>query len=177
MGPAVCSRKADGKTLPTLGFSSVCIGVEGFDTAFERALGARLRDELDAISIAVPASRPQPIRALRLAFGVAAAIAVGAALLLGTVAAFAAGSPDPRVWLKQAQHSYGAPLIGEHSPMAAPSTPEPSAEPQSAAPAAPGEHESPSQAGTEHESPEPSLAEAPQPRDQGEGSRASPGDG
>lgn len=166
----------EGNGLPTLGLSSVCVGVEGLDSAFESALGARLRAELDAVAVAVPASRPQPVRAVRLAFGAAAAIAVGAALLLGTVAALASGSPDPRVWLKQAHHSVGAPLIGEHSPMVAPNTAEPPTQPRASVPAAP-EHESRGPAEREHESPEYSVAEAPQTRDPGESSRASPGDG
>jgi hypothetical protein len=149
--------------------------VEGSEGAFEQALARRLRAELDALYVAAPAARPQPVRTMRLAFGSAAAIAVGAALLLGTVAVFASGSPDPRVWLRQAQHSLGVPLVGEHSPMTVQS-PEDSPQPAAAAPASAGEHESPAPAGPEHESPEPALPQTSQPPEGGDSSRASPGD-
>ncbi len=61
--------------------------------------------------------------------------------------------------------------------MAAPSTPEPSADPTSSVPAAAGEHESPSPAEAEHESHEPSLTEEPHLPDAAQSSRGSPGDG
>lgn len=160
-----------------MALSSVCIDVETSEGAFEQVLAGRLRDELDALYVAAPAARPTAVRGMRLAFGSAAAIAVGAALLLGTVAVFASGSPDPRVWLKQAQHSLGVPMVGEHSPMTVQSSPDTSSEPSEAGPASSDEHESPLPAGAEHESPEPSRPEASQSPDAGAGSRASPGDG
>jgi hypothetical protein len=160
-----------------LGLSSVCIDVETSEGGFEQVLARRLRDELDALHVEAREARPRPVRGMRLAFGSAAAIAVGAALLLGTVAVFASGSPDPRVWLRQAQHSLGVPMVGEHSPMTVQSSPETSPEPSDSHSVSGGEHESPTPAGTEHESPEPSRPEASQSPDFGAGSRASPGDG
>jgi hypothetical protein len=151
--------------------------VEMSEAVFEQALARRLREELDALDAAAPASRPTPVRAMRLALGSVAAMAVGAALLLGTVAVFASGSPDPRVWMREAQHSLGVPLVGEHSPMAVQSSPEPSSEPESSAPAASAEHESSSPAAMERESPEPSRPEASQYPEPGERSHSSPGDG
>jgi hypothetical protein len=117
------------------------------------------------------------VRAMRLALGSVAAMAVGAALLLGTVAVFASGSPDPRVWMREAQHSLGVPLEGEHSPMTVQASPEPSSERESPAPAAGGEHESPSPGAVERESPEPARPTASQAPDPGDRSQASPGDG
>lgn len=151
--------------------------METSEGAFEQALAKRLRQELDAVYVAAPAARPQPLRAVRIALGSVAAMAVGAALLLGTVAVFASGSPDPRVWLREAQHSLGVPLVGEHSPMTVQSSPEPSPEPESSAPVAGAEHESPSPTEVERESPRPARPEAPQPAGSGESTRASPGDG
>ncbi len=166
-----------GAGLPTLLSSSVCINVEISEGAFDQALAKRLRQELDALDVAAPAPRPQPLRAMRLALGSMAAMAVGAALLLGTVAVFASGSPDPRVWLRAAQHSLGVPLVGEHSPLAVQSSPESAPEPESFAPAATAERESPNPAEVERESPQPARPEAPQPADPIESTSASPGDG
>lgn len=157
--------------------SSVCINVESSEAAFEQSLARRMREELDALKVAGPAARPQSVRAMRIALSSAAALAVGVALLLGTIAVFASGSPDPRVWIKDAQRSLGAPLAGEHSPMNNETAAEPGSQPESVAQASAGEHDSPSPAAADHETREPARPESPQSPEPVDRSPSSAGDG
>lgn len=86
--------------------------MEQVNRSFEQALTRRLRAELDALNVAVPAvpgySGPRSF-AYVWAVGRPLALAVAAALLLGSVAAFASGSPNPKVWVTEAEHSLGIP--------------------------------------------------------------------
>ena len=86
--------------------------MEQVNSSFEQALTRRLRAELDALNVAVPAvpgySGPRSL-AYVWAVGRPLALAVAAALLLGSVAAFASGSPNPKVWVTEAEHSLGIP--------------------------------------------------------------------
>jgi len=102
------------------------------DSSFEQALTRRLRSELDALHVTVPAVPGYSGRAsLRYAWVVARplALALAAALVLGSVAAFASGSPNPKVWVTEAEHSLGIQAPDdENAPGAAPS-PRPSESP------------------------------------------------
>lgn len=127
------------------------------DSSFEQSLTRRLRAELDGLNVAVPAVPDDSgDRSLKYLWAVARplarplALAVAAAMLLGSVAAFASGSPNPKVWVTEAEHSLGiqAPDT-EIAPGAAPS-PHPSESPE------PGEdHAVPTTEPVEHRSPEP----------------------
>ena len=143
------------------------------DSSFEQALTGRLRAELDALNVAVPAV-PEYAggRSFRHVWAVARplALAVAAALVLGSVAAFASGSPNPKVWVTEAEHSLGIQAPDdETAPGAAPS-PHSSESPDSgedhAAP--PGSRTEP----TEKPTTEPVERETPEPAD-----RAPEGDG
>jgi hypothetical protein len=102
------------------------------DSSFEQELTRRLRGELDALKVAVPAVPGYAGRgSLRYVWGVARplALALAAALVLGSVAAFASGSPDPKVWVTEAEHTLGIQAPDdENAPGAAPS-PRPSESP------------------------------------------------
>ncbi len=95
------------------------------DGSFEQALIRRLRADLDALNVAVPAVPDYSGRpSLRHLWAVARplALAVAAALLLGSVAALASGSPNPKVWVTEAEHSLGIQAPDDESaPGAAPS--------------------------------------------------------
>jgi len=145
----------------------VCIYVDNIEPdSFEAAFASRLRDELDSMQVLVPAARPAARRARSAAFASAIALAVGCALVLGTVAAFASGSPNPKVWIRQAEQTIGIPPTdGAPSPDGA--GPEPTETPE-ASPASPagGEHESTSPSAPEQESPHPespTAAQSPEP--------------
>jgi hypothetical protein len=142
--------------------------------SFEAVFAGRLRSELDAIPVRSFGAWPVMRRTRRIAFASAAAAAIGAALILGAVGAFAYGSPG--VWVQNVvnsfharpdRHSNGLPPGTELTPSAAPipSTP------------APIERESPSPGPPEHESPEPTSpshstgGESPEP---GDGSHSPP---
>jgi hypothetical protein len=94
--------------------------MELMDGSFESALTTRLRTELDALNVAVPAAAPAYSRrgAMRYVWAVGRplAIALAVALLLGSVAAFASGSPNPSNWVKDAERSLGIPLSDDKSP-------------------------------------------------------------
>lgn len=89
------------------------------------------------------------------------AVAVAAAMLLGSVAVFASGSANPKVWVTEAEHSLGISTPDdENSPGAAPSPhPSESPEPREDHAVAPGSQSEPSDRPTaepvEHETPEP----------------------
>jgi hypothetical protein len=102
------------------------------DSSFEQALTRRLHAELGALKVAVPAVPGYSgRRSLSHVWGVARplALALAAALVLGSVAAFASGSPNPKVWVTEAEHSLGIQAPDdENAPGAAPS-PRPSESP------------------------------------------------
>ena len=102
------------------------------DSSFDQALTRRLRDELDALSVTAPAVPGYSgRRSLTFVWGVARplALALAAALVLGSVAAFASGSPNPKVWVTEAEHSLGIQAPDDEvAPGAAPS-PHPSESP------------------------------------------------
>lgn len=102
------------------------------DSSFEQALTRRLRAELDALIVAAPAVPGYSgRRSLTFVWGVARplALALAAALVLGSVAAFASGSPNPKVWVTEAEHSLGIQAPDDEiAPGAAPS-PHPSESP------------------------------------------------
>ncbi len=126
----------------------------------------------------VPAARPMARRPRPAAFMYGAALAVGCALVLGTVAAFASGSPNPKVWIREAEQTIGIPsTVSAPSPDGA--APESTATPEES-PAAPsgGERESTSPSAPEQESPHPESPAAAQSPDPSEHSpTGSPGDG
>jgi hypothetical protein len=127
--------------LPTFGQQCVYMDMEPTDVWFESHLARRMRAELEAVAILTPMPRRGATRVRPFALATAAAVAVGAALLLGTAAVFASGSANPVDWVTQAQRSLGLP-IAEKAP-AAQRSPEPTPEKEPAAQATAGEHESP----------------------------------
>ena len=134
------------------------------DNSFEQALKRRLRAELDGLKVGVPAVPDYSWRRspkFPLAVARPLALAVAAALLLGSVAAFASGSPNPRVWVTEAQHSLGIQTPDqENTPGTAP-TPHPSEHPDTEGSGAvpsgsrsePGDKRTPEP--VDHSSPEP----------------------
>jgi hypothetical protein len=136
------------------------------DSSFEQALTRRLRSELDALHVTVPAVPGYSgQRSLRFAWAVARplAMALAAALLLGSVAAFASGSPNPKVWVTEAEHSLGIQTPDdENAPGAAPSPrPSESADPGEDRAAPPGSRSEPSDKPTA----EPVERQTPEPAD------------
>jgi hypothetical protein len=103
--------------------------MEIMDGSFERALISRLRTELDALNVAVPAVMPgySPRRSVRYVWTVGRplALALAVALLLGSVAAFASGSPNPGTWVKEAEKSLGIPPADETPPIGSEASPSP----------------------------------------------------
>jgi hypothetical protein len=99
--------------------------MELMDSSFEQALARRLCAELDALNVAMPAVPGYAgHRSLKYVWAVTRpiALAVAAALLLGSVAALASGSPNPRVWVTEAEHSLGIQAPDDEiAPGAAPS--------------------------------------------------------
>jgi hypothetical protein len=99
------------------------------DSSFERALTRRLRSELNAVNVAVPAAtRPYSRRGdMRYLWAVGRPLAVGlaAALLLGSVAAYASGSPNPAVWVKTAERSLGIQPPDDKTPIGPKASPSP----------------------------------------------------
>lgn len=136
------------------------------DTSFEQQLTRRLRSELDELHVTVPAvpaySSRRSLRYLWMV-GRPLAVAVAAALLLGSVAVFASGSANPKVWVTEAEHSLGISTPDdENAPGAAPSPrPSESPDPGEDHAAAPGSRSEPSDKPTtapiEHETPEPAA--------------------
>ena len=134
------------------------------DSSFEQSLTRRLRAELDVLNVAVPAVPDDSgDRSLKYLWAVARplALAVAAAMLLGSVAAFASGSPNPKVWVTEAEHALGIQAPDDEiAPGAAPS-PHPSESPEPGEDHAvpPGSRGEPSDKPTtepvEHRSPEP----------------------
>lgn len=147
--------------------------------SFEAAFATRLRYELDSMHIWVPAAIPMSRRARPAALASATALAVGCALVLGAVAAFASGSPNPKVWIREAEQTIGIPPTGsepsqEGAAPASTATPEPT---EASSPAG-GEKESTSPTAPEQESPNPESPAAVQPPEPVEHSpTGSPGDG
>jgi hypothetical protein len=94
--------------------------MELMDGSFEGVLTRRLRAELDALNVAVPAVSPADSRrgAMRYVWAVGRplVIALAVALLLGSVAAFASGSPNPASWVRDAERSLGIPFADDKSP-------------------------------------------------------------
>jgi hypothetical protein len=134
------------------------------DSSFEQALTGRLRSELDALHVTVPAVPGYAgRRSMRYVWGVARplALAMAAALVLGSVAAFASGSPNPKVWVTEAEHSLGIQTPeDENAPGAAPSPrPSESSDPGEDRAVPPGSQSEPSDKPTaepvERQTPEP----------------------
>ena len=146
------------------------------DRSFEAALTKRLRAELDALDVAAPAAKPQFRRSAPMRYvwtvGRPLALTLAVALLLGSVAALASGSPDPSQWVIDAKRSLGLPPTDDETPFglqASPSphpseSPEPRESPESSEPAEPAEHRSPEPSSTDdHHSPEPAEHSSEQP--------------
>jgi hypothetical protein len=137
------------------------------DSSFEQALTRHLRTELDALYVAVPAVPGYSGRRRSLRYGWAVArplaVAVAAALLLSSVAAFASGSPNPKVWVTEAEHSLGVQAPDDEiAPGAAPSPhPSESPDPGEDRAVAPGSRVEPSEKPTA----EPVERQAPEPAD------------
>jgi hypothetical protein len=118
--------------LPTFASSRVCIYVDNIGRdSFEAAFAKRLRDELDSMHVWLPVASPRARRMRPAAFASLAAVVVGCALVLGTVAAFASGSPNPKVWITEAERTIGIPPTGgepsrDGASPASPASPEPS---------------------------------------------------
>ncbi len=90
----------------------------------------RLRTELDGLHVSVPAASPRQARpsSVRFLLGVGRplAVALGVALLLGSVAWGASGSPNPANWVKAAERTLGIPVSGDKVPLPRPTeSPEP----------------------------------------------------
>ena len=137
--------------------------------SFEAAFAARLRADLDALSVRPPSSWPVMRRPPRIAFATVAAVAVAAALLVGAVGAFAYGSPIVQDFVRSLHLQPPAqlqPAVGpQHTASPARTTP---------AKTPPTERETPEPTSSHHESPEPTGSggrESPEPR---EGSSTSP---
>ena len=102
------------------------------DSSFEQALTRRLHAELDALSVAAPAMpRYSGRRSLTFVWGVARplALALAAAVVLGSVAAFASGSPNPKDWVTEAEHSLGIQAPDDEIAPGASPSPHPSESP------------------------------------------------
>ncbi|MGA7911551.1 MAG: hypothetical protein WCC30_08410 [Candidatus Dormiibacterota bacterium] len=158
----------------------MCIYVDIIEPdSFEAAFASRLRDELDSMQVWVPVTRPAASRLRPAAFASFVALAVGCALVLGTVAAFASGSPNPKVWIRQAEQTIGIPPTGSQPSQvgagpASTATPEPT----EASPPSGGESEAPGPTAPERESPHPESSPPAQPANPAEHSpTGSPGDG
>jgi len=92
------------------------------DSSFEQALTGRLRSELDALHVTVPAVPGYAgHRSMRYVWGVARPLALAMTA--------ASGSPNPKVWVTEAEHSLGIQAPDDEiAPGAAPS-PHPSESP------------------------------------------------
>jgi hypothetical protein len=136
-------------------------GVEITDESFEDSLARRLHEELDALSVDLPAAPQLPGRVRRYALPGLLVVALIALLMAGS--SLASGSPNPVVWVQAAGHSLGLPprdrapaenaaeppeSSPEASPKATPkATPKPESETESPGPghtAQPGESPEPS---------------------------------
>ena len=104
-------------------------------SSFEQRLIRRMHAELDALSVTVPVVPDYSgHRSFKFVWVVARplALALAAALLLGSVAVFASGSPNPKVWVTQAARSLGIQAPDDEvAPDATPS-PRPSKSPEPA---------------------------------------------
>ena len=146
-------------------------------SSFEQTLIRRMRAELDDLNVTVPAVPDYSgHRSIKFVWVVARplSLALAAALLLGSVAVFASGSPNPKVWVTEAAHSLGIQAPGDEvAPGAAPS-PRPSKSPE------PGESPETSDGGSvpagsrvepsEKPTTEPVERETPEPADGAGGS-------
>ena len=159
--------------------------MESDPARFERELAWRLRDELDALRVTPPSAAVAQYRLRPIKLVPALAMAVGAALVLGTVAAVASSTPYVGELVHAAAQSLGVPShrpdttnVGHPSPTASPQPTEraePSGSPENEAPGGGGG------GGRESESPDPSSGQqspgahgTPEPDDGAGGS--SPGD-
>lgn len=144
--------------------------------SFERELSARLRTELDALNVSLPAGAAAPYRLRPLKLVPAVAMAVGAALVLGTVVAVAASTPYVGRFVQAAEQTLGLPShrpdttnVNQPPPSPSPEPTEraePSGSPESEAPGAGGGQESPEPTRTSQGSPEPADgAGGPSPGD------------
>jgi hypothetical protein len=99
--------------------------MELMNDSFEAALARGLRTELDALNVAVPTAALQLPRKSSMRFvwavGRPLAVALAAALLLGSVAAFASG--DPSRWVREAARQLGLPPFNEDTPIGAKASP------------------------------------------------------
>lgn len=146
--------------------------------SFERELSARLRTELDALNVSLPVAAAAPYRLRPLKLVPAVAMAVGAALVLGTVAALAASTPYVGRFVQAAEQTLGLPSHRPDTTTLIKPSPSPSPEPtERAEPSGSPESEAPAGGGGEHESPEPTRTTqgSPEPAEGAGGS--SPGDG
>jgi hypothetical protein len=144
------------------------------ESSFEQALTRRLHSELDALNVAVPAvpgySERRTFRYVW-AVGRPLALALAATLLLGSIAAFASGSPNPRVWVAEAEHSLGIQAPDdENAPGPAPAPrPSESADPREDRATRPGSLSEPTDKPTaepvERQTPEPVERQTPEPAD------------
>jgi hypothetical protein len=141
-------------------------------SSFEEALSRRIRAELDALNVTVPAV---PVysghRSFRHVWAVARplALAMAAALVLASVAVFASGSPNPKVWVTEAEHSLGIQTPDDEFPPGATQSPRPSKSSE------PGESPEPGDGGsvpaasrpepTEKPTTEPVERQTPEPAD------------
>jgi hypothetical protein len=146
-------------------------------SSFEQALIRRMRAELDDLNVTVPAVPDYSgHRSIKFVWVVARplCLALAAALLLGSVAVFASGSPNPKVWVTEAARSLGIQAPGDEvGPGAAPSprsskSPEPADSPETSdgGSVPPGSRVEPSEKPTT----EPVERETPAPADVAAGS-------
>jgi hypothetical protein len=159
--------------------------METMDSSFEGALIGRLRTELDALNVVVPAVMPgySPRRSVRYVWTVGRplALALAVALLLGSVAAFASGSPNPGTWVKEAEKTLGIPPSDEKTPIGPEASPSPESSEGEGGGQPGGEREpaeTPTAEPAEHQSPEPVSSHdgrSPEPAERG--STPSVGDG
>ena len=142
----------------------------------DRELIGRLRAELDALPVSLPVASPAPYRLRPLKLVPVVALAVGAALVLGTVAAVASSTPYAGQLVLAAEQSLGIPTHRPDTTTLDHPTAKPTAEPGESS----GSSSSPETGGPggERESPEPGQGPAtgsPEPNDGPD--RSSAGDG
>jgi len=145
---------------------------------FERDMSARLRAELDALDVSLPIAAAAPYRIRPLKLVPALAMAVGAALVLGTVAAVASSTPYVGQLVQAAEQTLGLPSHRPDTTTVNQPSPSPSVTPtERAEPSGSPESEAPGGSGAERESPDPTRSSRGSP-EPGEGAGgSSPGDG
>jgi hypothetical protein len=140
--------------------------MELMDSSFERALRRRLSAELDALHVEVPVAAPgySRRRSMRYVWAVGRpiAVALAVALLLGSVAAFASGSPNPANWVNGAERSLGITPSDDQIPNRAEDSPSPQRSEDSPSPH-PSTTPSPHRAQSTVVAPEPGETQSPEP--------------